>query len=67
MTEKELYNQLEEYDKTVIKLSKENKKLKSRINKAIDYMNKRTFEEEVMFEYEVRELYKILKGEENDS
>lgn len=37
------------------------------IEKAIDYMNKRTFEEEVMFEYEVRELYKILEGEENEN
>jgi hypothetical protein len=49
------------------KLVKNNcESLQQRIDKAIEYINKRTFEEEVMFEYEVRELLKILKGEEND-
>ena len=64
MTEKELYNQLEEYDKTVIKLSKEIKKLKETINKSIKLLEEDYFEDGSG--YNVEEVIKILKGEENE-
>lgn len=73
MTENELYNQLEEYDKEVNKLFKENKELKSRIDKAIEYIEKSINNPQPFYEYIIGDengnvqnldkLLKILKGE----
>lgn len=52
MTEKELYNQLEEYDKEVIRLYKENKQLKKNIDKSIKL---------------TEELYKMAKEQDSDN
>ena len=65
MTEKELYNQLEEYDKEVNKLFQENKKLQQRISELKDlivllyYLTPLNDEQQAL-------LDEILKGEEND-
>lgn len=71
MTEKELYNQLEKYDKEVNKLFKENKELKSRIDKAIEYIESYNLPKDLgklseapISVNELKELLKILKGEE---
>lgn len=70
MTEKELYNQLEEYDKEIIKLAKENKKLKLIINKTIEYIqsynidfNNTEFSECPITIGELENILKTLKGE----
>lgn len=52
MTEKELYNQLEEYDKEVNRLYKENKQLKKNIDKSIKL---------------TEELYKMTKEQDSDN
>ena len=52
MTEKELYNQLEEYDKEVNRLYKENKQLKKNIDKSIKF---------------TEELYKMTKEQDSDN
>ena len=52
MTEKELYNQLEEYDKEVNRLYKENKQLKKKIDKSIKF---------------TAELYKMAKEQDSDN
>jgi predicted nucleotidyltransferase len=80
MSEKELYNQLEEYDKEIIKLSKEIKELKSILDKAIDYIEnieedkdidglfvKKKEKSFLNFLKIKNDLLKILKGEENDN
>ena len=57
----------ERSQETIIRLSKENKELKERINKAIEYINKTT--NNTMFELrsdtgELNYLMRILKGDE---
>lgn len=52
MSEKELYNQLEEYDKEVNRLYKENKQLKKNIDKTIKL---------------TEELYKMTKEQDSDN
>ena len=52
MTEKELYNQLEEYDKEVNRLYNENKQLKKNIDKSIK---------------DTEELYKMTKEQDSDN
>lgn len=52
MTEKELYNQLEEYDIEVNRLYKENKQLKKKIDKTIKL---------------TEELYKMTKEQDSDN
>jgi len=66
MSEKELYNQLEKYDKEVNRLFKENKELKSRIDKAIEYINDDLKDYQTISSGSANDLLKILKGEEND-
>ena len=78
MTEKELYNQLEEYDKTVIKLSKElstlnklnqqnfekRKLLQQRIDKTINYVNQKlNVDNPVLVEFEIETIIDLLEGE----
>lgn len=73
MTKEELIKKLEEYDIEVNKLFKENKELKSRIDKAIEYIesynlpkNLGKLSEAPISVNELKELLKILKGEENE-
>ena len=51
MTKEELIKTLEEYDKEVNRLFKENKKLKSRINKALKYIGSITDVKVRYFDY----------------
>ena len=72
MTEKELYNQLEEYDKEVNRLYKENKQLKKNIDKSIKFteelynMTKEQDSDNVNLIDRLEIILKTLKGEEND-
>lgn len=66
MTEKELYNQLEEYDKTVIRLSKE----LSTLNK----LNQQNLEKKQLLQQRIdksikltEELYKMAKEQDSDN
>lgn len=60
MTKEELIKTLEEYDKEVNRLFKENKKLKKNIDKAIEYIGNGNLETP----RKTREKFiKILKGE----
>ena len=62
MSEKEYFKTLEEYDKEVNKLFQENKKLKSKLDKAIEYIN--NYMPNYDFDhYNLEKLLKILKGE----
>ena len=62
MSEKEYFKTLEEYDKEVNKLFQENKKLKSKLDKAIEYIN--NYMPNYDFgHYNLEKLLKILKGE----
>ncbi len=65
MTNEELKNLIEKYDKEVNKLFQENKKLKSKIDKAIKYIN--TYMPNYDFDhYNLAIILKMLKGEENE-
>lgn len=69
MSEKEYFKKIEEYDKEVNRLFQENKKLKSRIDKAIEYINGSCFLLKSgnyidLYKDDVVELIKILKGSE---
>lgn len=70
MTNEELIKKLEEYDIEVNKLFQENEKLKSRIDKAREYIKEHKFTNphlaSLLVDSEITELEKILKGEEND-
>lgn len=73
MSEKEYFKTLEEYDKEVNKLFQENKKLKSRIDKAIEYIRSEyTITDDDLYlalyssDGTLDKLEKILKGEENE-
>ena len=66
MSEKEYFKQLEKYDKEVNRLFKENKELKSRIDKAIEYINDDLKDYQTISSGSANDLLKILKGEEND-
>ena len=73
MTNEELIKKLEEYDIEVNKLFQENKKLKSRINKAIEYIRSQyTITDDDLYlalyssDGTLDKLEKKLKGEENE-
>jgi DNA repair ATPase RecN len=62
MTNEELKKLIEKYDKEVNRLFKENKELKSKIDKAIEYIN--NYMPNYDFDhYNLEKLLKILKGE----
>jgi hypothetical protein len=66
MSEKELYNQLEEYDKTVIKLSKENERLKEDLeaeNSTSSNLARKIIKTITLTE----ELYKMEKEQDSDN
>lgn len=61
MTNEELKNLIEKYDKETNKLFKENKELKSKLDKAIKLLKEDYFEDGSG--NNVEEVIKILKGE----